>query len=403
MLAVLIAFSALAMVGAYVRTGALVQEFAIDGARSLADLVAATTSWTVEHGGAWAPAGPSSVMSPFLAGTGVSAEATTTDGRVFVLNSHGEVAKDLSEEMARAGGAAFRLVSLQPMDPGNSPDAWERTALIALGGGSPEEWSQTTSGTTPVFRYMRPLRVESGCLPCHGAQGYRIGEVKGAVSVIVPLDNLTKDQEVNVGFIAGGGVLFALGLAALASGFVWRLQRQVRDAQSALVEAATVDELTGTWSRRHTMERLGIEIERAERSGEPLALIMADIDRFKVVNDTYGHAAGDTVLAQVTRRIGQTMRPYDILGRIGGEEFLLIAPGADPDAALALAERARLAVSSSPISTDRGAVNASVSMGVTVVVPGEPSALDRALGRADAALYASKEGGRGRTSVQSPG
>jgi diguanylate cyclase (GGDEF)-like protein len=106
------------------------------------------------------------------------------------------------------------------------------------------------------------------------------------------------------------------------------------------------------------------------------------------------------VLAAVAERTATAMRPYDLLGRIGGEEFLIIAPAADLDGAASIAERTRARISASPIGDGADAIRVTASFGVTLVVPDEPEALDRALARADAAMYESKDTGRDRVSVR---
>lgn len=111
-----------------------------------------------------------------------------------------------------------------------------------------------------------------------------------------------------------------------------------------------------------------------------------------------GHAAGDEVLTQVARRVEGQLRPHDTLGRIGGEEFLIIAPGADGPNAGLLAERVRAAVASRTVAVGDERVDVTISLGWTLVDPLEPDALDRALARADQALYRSKAEGRNRVS-----
>jgi len=168
------------------------------------------------------------------------------------------------------------------------------------------------------------------------------------------------------------------------------------------VEAATVDVLTGVATRRETMHNFQTEVERAVRTGDQTAVFMIDVDNFKDVNDTHGHAAGDTVLAEVAHRIGETLRPYDIFGRIGGEEFLIVAPATGLEEAAAIAERARAAVAAAGTNTTDGPVFVTISLGVTLLVANEAEALDRALARADQALYDAKESGRNRASVSIP-
>ena len=169
----------------------------------------------------------------------------------------------------------------------------------------------------------------------------------------------------------------------------------LREARTAAEADAHTDALTGARSRRYGLLRLEIELDQARTrdAGTP-ALAMLDIDRFKVVNDAYGHPVGDDVLRELVRRVRSALRPGDELIRWGGEEFLILLPHtADPDAAMAIAERIRCAAAERPFATGAGAIAITVSVGVAAVSdPAETP--DAVIARTDAALYAAKRGGR---------
>ncbi len=139
---------------------------------------------------------------------------------------------------------------------------------------------------------------------------------------------------------------------------------------------------------------LPVELERAQRLGYPLALVMLDLDRFKVINDRYGHPAGDDALRQIAPLIHQVTRSMDTLARYGGEEFALILPGSDLDEAMAVAERLRSLLAGSLLSAGGGCV-VSASLGVAVH-PRHALTTDDLVKLADAALYAAKRAGRNR-------
>ena len=159
------------------------------------------------------------------------------------------------------------------------------------------------------------------------------------------------------------------------------------------------DPLTGLANRALLGDRLRRSLALLHRSVAPVGLLFVDLNEFKAVNDTYGHGAGDLVLKEVAARMAGGLRPYDLLGRIGGEEFLIIAPDTDIDGALAIAERARGLVAGDPIGIGDRAVVVTGSFGVTLIDPVEPVALDRSLARVDSAMYTSKEMGRNRVTV----
>ncbi|MDP4575734.1 sensor domain-containing diguanylate cyclase [Qipengyuania sp. G39] len=163
----------------------------------------------------------------------------------------------------------------------------------------------------------------------------------------------------------------------------------VREAEEARQQANT-DALTGLANRRSAMQSLDREIMRARQSGEPLALLVFDVDHFKAVNDTHGHAQGDLVLAEMGGIIRRQKRDGQFAARVGGEEFLMILPGADGRAASAAAERLRLAIDHGTRMADAPSVT--VSVGHAALGPGDTSLT--LFARADEALYAAKRGGR---------
>lgn len=162
---------------------------------------------------------------------------------------------------------------------------------------------------------------------------------------------------------------------------------------------ATVDPLTGVASRQAVMARLAAELDRAGRYHHPLSVIIVDLDHFKRLNDAHGHMAGDLVLRHVGRLLGSSVRSVDMAGRYGGEEFLIVLPETDVDAAAALAEKLRLAVGRSEVRLPEGEV---VSVSLSAGVAGgqvETIRLDHLVRDADAALYSAKALGRDQVFV----
>jgi len=176
---------------------------------------------------------------------------------------------------------------------------------------------------------------------------------------------------------------------------VFRDIAEQKHEEEELLRLATTDPLTGLANRRHFLEQLAQEIRRVERSGGSAALIMLDLDLFKLVNDSYGHAAGDLVLQRFAALIRQTLRQIDISGRLGGEEFAVILPDSDLTAAMEAGERLRKLMEAEIIISDANEIRITTSIGVTPLHPDDKTP-DKPLSRADKALYAAKYLGRNR-------
>jgi diguanylate cyclase (GGDEF)-like protein len=174
------------------------------------------------------------------------------------------------------------------------------------------------------------------------------------------------------------------------------LQAELIEARESLRIQATHDALTGVWNRRAIIEMLSSELARSIREGLPVAVVIADLDHFKRINDTYGHVAGDAALCETVGRVRALLRPYDAIGRYGGEEFLIVLPGCTSPDALRLAERLRIGISQEPVKLPEGAIEITSSLGVAAsdAIPSpDVTALIRA---ADTALYRAKAAGRNR-------
>jgi len=160
-----------------------------------------------------------------------------------------------------------------------------------------------------------------------------------------------------------------------------------------------LDPLTRAWNRDAILEVLERELARAARDGSPLSVIMADVDHFKDVNDSFGHPAGDRVLLGVVTNLRAAVRPYDAVGRFGGEEFLVVLPRCDARVARTIAERMRGKVEAERFETVSGVVRATLSLGVATMVPAQGAAAPGLIEAADRALYQAKADGRNRVAI----
>ena len=177
------------------------------------------------------------------------------------------------------------------------------------------------------------------------------------------------------------------------------LQNNLLAATDELRFRATHDMLTGVCNRAAILDALKREHARHARDGGSFGIVLADLDHFKSVNDTHGHLAGDTVLRESARRMKSCVRPYDTVGRYGGEEFLIVVSAGDIRATTTVAERIRTAIAETPVTTDTESVAVTASLGVAISTHDEPLETQEMLRSADEALYQAKAKGRNRVEL----
>lgn len=235
-----------------------------------------------------------------------------------------------------------------------------------------------------------PPRLQYVCAPLH-TQGEVHGllQLYGTAAAASATDALPDDAENRRQLIHSASEQISLSIANL------KLQEHLR-------QQSIRDMLTGLYNRRHMEASLAREVARADRSGEPCGVILIDVDHFKKFNDTLGHQAGDALLKGLGEFIAHHVRGEDIPCRYGGEEFILILPGASPDGALRRAEQIRIAVESVlKVPYEDGCLPpVTISMGVACY-PIHAASAELTIKAADVALYASKQGGRNRVTLSS--
>ena len=177
---------------------------------------------------------------------------------------------------------------------------------------------------------------------------------------------------------------------------VSRQRDELQELNARLLSISRTDGLTGLLNRRHLEERLQEQYEHAKRLAEPFSIVMCDLDKFKSVNDTYGHQAGDAVLKQLSELLTHQAREIDHVGRYGGEEFMLVLPGTVLDAGVTFAERVRHAIAEHTFTFEGGAIHRTASFGVAAWPHPRIDGCDALVKAADDALYVAKETGRNK-------
>ncbi len=226
--------------------------------------------------------------------------------------------------------------------------------------------------------------------PLTGPKGHRLG-------VLCLIDD--RPRELDENDLSAFSDLAALVESELGVVRIHQTHQELLRERDKFRSQALVDSLTRLWNRGAILEILYSELKKAEPSGQSVGIILADLDHFKSVNDTFGHPVGDVVLVESAQRIRSCLRASDAAGRYGGEEFMILLPGADQATAAKVAERIRQAIGQEKIVTPRGIVNITMSLGVGVTSKGMNMDMDMVVAQVDKALYSAKRDGRNQVGV----
>jgi diguanylate cyclase (GGDEF)-like protein len=246
-----------------------------------------------------------------------------------------------------------------------------RVALAALEG---------TERPRPASHWLTACTFALGAAVLLLRAAYELGQVPSG-------DGLFSDS-------LGQPALFLVaGLLPLLATFGFVLMCNDRFNQE-LLRLASFDTLTGAYNRRSTEEMARRAVDEAHERGAPLSAVLLDVDYFKRINDDLGHAAGDRALQSIVEALRRALPAGAMLGRMGGEEFMVVLPGSDAEAAARVAEQLRAAVEAAPLKLGERVVPITISLGVATLALGAADDLDALSARADHAMYAAKRGGR---------
>ena len=423
-------------------------------AQSLHKQVVLMRHWNASYGGVFVRKQPGIETNPYLyqVGPGEGKPSTVIPeirddlGNVYTLKNPALMGRELSELTEKYADIRFRLTSLRPVNPLNTPDDFERRSLenFAVGAKEVTEFSQING--KQFYRYMAPVYIEETCLQCHGFQGYKIGDVRGGISVSLPVENEALVFMENRGrFIFFAGLLSVLVGATIILGSyfiimrplramtkyagsmgghqllptqitarqdeVGLLARELNSANTALhsqreqlhqrtmqlEHESRTDALTELYNRRYLFSEGARLYERWQRDGTEIVILLMDIDHFKHINDTYGHQAGDQVLIEVAQVLKQQCRPYDLIARYGGEEFVIMLEASTPNSGESTAKRIHQSIGEHVIKYEDKELLVTASVGL--IEGKDLGDFDTALRKADEALYEAKEGGRNRITI----
>ena len=353
--------------------------------------------WGTMHGGVYVPISKRTQPSPHLSHI-PERDLETPSGRKLTLMNPAFMLRQMMGEYADLYGVKGRITSLKPLNPNNTPDAWEKAALKACETGESEIFEVTEIEGQPYLRLIRPMYMRKGCLKCHEHQGYEIGDVRGGVGIAVPMKNYlssaaTQKQEL----MASLGVIWLIGMCAIW--FYGKHSRQRirerKDYEDQIWQQANFDSLTGLSNRNLFLDRLDRAMSYAKRQDATLALLYIDLDRFKDINDTLGHATGDLLLQEAARRLRLCVREMDTVSRLGGDEFTVVLPALDNPRSASKVASSILKELSRPFDLEGQEVHLSASVGITLF-PQDGNSSGMLLQNADTAMYRAKAEGRNR-------
>lgn len=268
-------------------------------------------------------------------------------------------------------------------------DDFEREALTAIEAAPEKPFYRVEEfGEKKFVRYAVADVMAEGCVSCHNHHpqsprtDWKVGDIRGAIEVTLPITELAQriqSKQVGAGiFLLGGSLLFSAALFLIARHDMRRIRRE---------QAALTDAMTGLYTRSGAVPLIENEIARARRLAYPVSFVLFDVDHFKRVNDTHGHAVGDQVLMGVGRLLSREIRQFDIAARWGGEEFLAVLPHVGLEGARLMAERLRARVQS-----DTAIVSVTISGGIAELAPDDT--VDSVVAKSDIKLYEAKQAGR---------
>ena len=383
-LTIALAMSSL-FLGMAVKARTLIYDSMLTSARTNFNLVVAMRHWSANYGGVYVEKRKGVLSNPYLKNPDVK----TVDGRTLTLRNPAIMTREVSEFISAKQGITFHITSKMALNPANTPDKFENEGLekMELGGG--EFYRIEQVGGASNFRYIAPLYVEEACLECHADQGYKLGDVRGAISVNSDVSSLEKELKNNQTQIVISGLFVTIFVIVIMYLFTRKLMMKLIEARREVEELAIRDPLTCIYNRRYMMQRLNEVLARAKRGSDEFCCFIMDIDHFKQVNDKYGHLFGDEILIETVKRVSSVLRSYDIFGRFGGEEFIIITPGLGIEDSLAMAERVRQTVKDGSVN----GIKVTISIGVSCYKSKEDTP-DDIIRRADESMYVAKKEGR---------
>ncbi len=281
--------------------------------------------WNSIHGGVYVPVTKDTPPNPYLSHL-PERDIKTPSGESLTLMNPAYMSRQVNELIKKKQGIGGHITSLKPLRPENSPDSWERKALGEFEQGKDMVMSVENMDGGNYLRVMHSFITEERCLKCHEAQGYKVGDIRGGISVSIPMAPLYAIQKERVNALSiVHTILWFFGI----SGLLFTRQRlkageeKEHELVAELESLSIKDELTGLYNRRGLLSMVTQQYSIAKRIQKTLMLVYVDLDGMKQINDLYGHQEGDNALKDTADILKNAFRETDIIARIGGDEFVV--------------------------------------------------------------------------------
>lgn len=371
-------------------------------ARSLWNKDQAFRQWATRHGGLYVQPDERTPPNPALQHI-ENRDVVTTDGMQLTLMNPAYMMRQMTQEFEQDYGIKGKITGLRYLNEANRPDAWERTILERYAGGDAGEViEETRINGEPYLRLMKPMFMKRGCLKCHAILGYREGDLRGGVSVSIPLLPYFAAADRSSRSVRTTHVMVwlfgSIGLAV----FAWHAFAKRRERNrllGRLEHNALYDGLTGLPTRTLVEDRINKATATTSRYPDHLfAVCFIDLDRFKHINDAFGHATGDALLRRVGQILTDSTRPADTVARLGGDEYVVLLDTiGDAEEALLITGRIREKLLT-PLKVGEQEVRVGASIGIALSGSDRLSANDM-IRNADIAMYRAKHGDTGGVEV----
>lgn len=354
--------------------------------------------WNTFHGGIYVPVTETTAPNPYLPldvvplrDLKISADLTLT------MINPAYMTRQVYELAAQQNEISGHITSNNPINPKNKPAPWEITALNFLEGGAAEYSNIATIDNSEYLQILLPLWTEKGCLKCHANQGYKEGDLRGGISISIPLGSFHSPSIIEHKMLAMAHLaIWAIGMLSIYLGYVALARKEAArlEAEKQIETLAHFDRLTGLVNRNLFHDRLNQALAMAKRHKPKVGLLYIDLDRFKPINDTFGHKAGDDVLQEMAKRLMESVRESDTVARIGGDEFIVIMQGLQYKREAGPVAGKILAALEKPFTVQGAENNLSASIGISCY-PDDGEDAETLMKKADEAMYRVKNSNGG--------